>query len=107
MSRYLGGGHNMKYLVILLVLLVIADGIISQYLTSQALGLEGNPILRTIIGSGDFLPLKAAGALLAALLLWDIYKRRPQVALVSSAMFVALYTGILYWNLFVFFLGRT
>jgi hypothetical protein len=95
----------MKYLVILLVLLVIADGVISQYLTSQALGLESNPILRTIIGSGDFLPLKAAGALLAALLLWDIHKRRPHVALVSSAVFVALYTGILYWNLFVFFIA--
>ncbi len=105
MSRRIAARQHVKYLVVLLVLLVIADGLISQYLTRHGLGLEINPVLRTLIGGGDFLPIKAAGALLAGLLLWDIQKSRPRVALISSSVFVTLYTGILYWNLFVFFVG--
>jgi hypothetical protein len=96
---------NMKYLTVLLVLLVVADGIISQYLTSYGLGQEANPFLQTIIGGNKFLLLKAAGALLVSLIFWDIFKRQPKIAFIGTTAGVVLYTGILYWNLGVLFVA--
>jgi hypothetical protein len=87
-------------------MLVVSDGLISQFLTKYGLGREGNPFLRTFVNEGSFLPLKVAGALLAALILWDVYRKRPRLALISSLVFVALYTGIMFWNLLVYFTGQ-
>jgi hypothetical protein len=96
----------MKYILLSLVMLVVSDGLISQFLTKYGLGREGNPFLRTFVNEGSFLPLKVAGALLAALILWDVYRKRPRLALISSLVFVALYTGIMFWNLLVYFTGQ-
>ncbi|GAI87899.1 unnamed protein product, partial [marine sediment metagenome] len=52
---------------------------------------------------GNFLAIKVVGVLLAALILWDIYKHRPKLARISSLCFVGLYAGIVGWNLSVFF----
>jgi len=95
----------MKYLTILIFLLVLADGLISRFLTGNGLGQEINPFLQTIIGGNDFLLLKAAGSLFAGLILWDIFKRQPKVAFICAALCVVFYTGILYWNLTVFFIS--
>jgi hypothetical protein len=95
----------MKYLTILIFLLILADGIISRFLTGYGLGQEINPFLQSIISGNDFLLLKAAGSLFVGLILWDIFKRQPKVALISAALCVALYTGILYWNIAVFFIS--
>jgi hypothetical protein len=106
MGAYFAGSRRMKYLLLLLVMLVVADGLISQFVTRHGFGHEGNPFLSTFVGEGNFLLLKAAGALLGALVLWDIYKSRPKVGLISSVLFVALYTGIVFWNLAVFFIAQ-
>ncbi len=95
----------MKYLTILLFLLVLADGLISRFLTGSGLGQEINPFLQAIINGGDFLLLKAAGSLFVGLILWDIFKKQPKVAFIAATICVILYTGILYWNLAVFFIS--
>ena len=92
----------MKYLLLTLIALVVSDGLISQFIVRHGLGREGNPFLQTFVSEGNFLLIKLAGALLCALILWNIYKTRPRVALISTLSFVILYTGILYWNLGVF-----
>lgn len=94
----------MKYLLLTLIALVAADGLISQFLIRLGLGHEGNPLLQTFVSEGNFLLIKLAGAFLAALILWDIHKKRPNVALISTLTFVILYTGIVFWNLSIFFI---
>jgi hypothetical protein len=98
-------GLPIKQLLVSLVLLVVADGLISQYIIAAGLGSEGNPFLQTLIDDAEFLPLKLGGALLVALILWDVHRRMPKLGLAASAACVLLYTGIVYWNLSIFLFG--
>ena len=100
------GIPRIGYVLSLLVALVAADGLISQFLVRSELGQEVNPFLVNLVTDGDFLGIKVAGGLLCALVLWDIYKQRQKLAVVGSLGFVALYTGIVLWNLYVFFIGQ-
>lgn len=79
--------------------LVVADGLISQFLIRYRLGNEGNPFLQRFVSETNFLLIKIAGALLCALILWDVFKRHPKEAFTISVISVAIYTGIVYWNL--------
>ena len=97
---------NLKYLIICLVLLVIADGILTQYLTTHSMGIEANPFLNTVVGERKFILIKTGGALLVALLLWDMYRLKPKVALISSIVAVIAYTAIVYWNISIFFITQ-
>ena len=90
---------TIKYLLGLLVLLVVADGLLTQLLIKDGKAREGNPFLQPIVGEDIFIVLKVAGALLCGLILWDIYKRHPRVALISTSCFVVFYGVIVLWNL--------
>lgn len=92
----------MKYLLGLLIIFEIADGVLTHFLVTSGLGREGNPFLLPLVGESGFLILKVVGVLLAALILWDIYKRFPKVALISTACFVVFYGIIVLWNLSLF-----
>ncbi len=97
----------MRYLLGALIALVVSDGLISHFLVSRGLAQEGNPFLEALVGEGIFLVIKVLGVLLCALILWDIYKQRPKLAMISSLCFVVLYAGIVLWNLCVFFITIT
>jgi len=92
----------MPCLLGVLFALVIADGYISQFLVMNNLGIEGNPLLVTLVNNDEFLYLKILGALLSVFILWDIYRRRKKLAISVSTVFVFIYTIILYWNIGVF-----
>lgn len=81
-----------------LVILVIADGLITAYLVNHGIAAESNFFLRHWAGEWYFPLIKALGALLCGLLIWDIYRRWPRLALVSSTLFVLGYGGIVLWN---------
>lgn len=98
-KMHFAGAGWFKYLLISLVILIISDGLITNLIVRSGMAQEGNPFLRTIVGGGHFLVIKVAGALLCALILWDIYRRWKRLALVSCACFVACYAGIVIWNL--------
>jgi len=100
---YFTGIHRLKYPLVALVALVVSDGLISHFVVKHGLAREGNPFLQTLVGEQTFLVIKVVGVLLCAFILGDIYKTRPKMALISSFCFVALYAGIVAWNLFVFF----
>ncbi len=93
----------MKYLLGILIVLVISDGFISRFLVTEKLGREANPFLQGLVGKDVFLVIKVLGVLLCAFILWDIYKQWPKLAKISSWCFVVLYSGIVLWNLYVFF----
>jgi hypothetical protein len=88
----------MKYLLGLLVIFVISDGLLTQLLIDGGLAREINPLLEPLVGRNGFLVLKAAGALLCAFILWDIYRRFPKVAIIVTWCFVVAYGAILLWN---------
>ena len=89
----------MKYLLGILVLFVIADGLLTHFLITNGIAREGNPFLQPIVGKTGFIVLKVVGAFLCALILWDIYRRYPRVALISTSCFVVCYGVIVLWNL--------
>ena len=99
--------HRMKCLLGVMMALIIADGLVTEFLVSNRLGREGNPFLEPLVGQSTFLIIKAAGALLAAFILWDIHRRQPNLAFVASICFVVVYGGIVCWNLAVVFLAQS
>lgn len=93
---------QLRYLLGLLILLNIADGLLTHFLVEFDLGREANPFLLQIVGEPGFLVLKVAGILLCALILWDIHRRHPRLAFMSTSIFVTIYVGIVVWNSTVF-----
>jgi hypothetical protein len=85
--------------------LVVADGVITEFLISRRFAWESNPFLAGLVGDSGFLALKAFGATLAILILWDVSKRHYRIALAITCFFVFIYAVIVFWNLFVFYLG--
>ena len=94
----------MKYLLGLLVSFTLADASLTYFLVRRGLAREGNPFLVPIVGEGNFLVLKVVGTILCVLILWDIYRRFPKLALISTSCFVVVYGAIVVWNLGIFLL---
>ena len=94
----------MKYLLGLLILFVVSDGLLTQYLIDRGLAREGNPFLQSLVGETGFIILKVVGALLCAFILWDVYKRFPKVALIVTWCAVVAYGVIIVWNSSLFIL---
>ena len=92
----------MKRLLVLLVLLNIADGYITRSLIHVGLAREGNPLLLRLVGDPDFLLIKVLGAAVCAMILWDVYRRHPKLALSCVGLAVAFYTLIVFWNTSLF-----
>jgi hypothetical protein len=88
----------MKYLLSLLVLFVVSDGLLTQFLIDGGLAREGNPFLQPLVGDVGFIILKSAGALLCAFILWDIYRHFPKLAVIATWCCVVAYGVIVLWN---------
>jgi len=105
-KSYISRTHRILYPITALIALVVLDGLITRFLVGQGIGRELNPFLQTLAGDTNFVLIKVLGALLCALILWDIYRRRPKLALISSWCFAGSYAGIVLWNLCVFFISQ-
>ena len=88
----------MKYLLGLLVVFVILDGLLTRFLIDGNLAREGNPLLKGIVGENAFIAIKVAGALLCAVILWDVYKRYPKMGKIATWCGVVFYGGVVLWN---------
>ena len=104
--NYFSGIRRMMYPLAMLVILVVGDGVVTNALLRDGLAREGNPLLVPVVGDGSFLVLKLAGALFCALVLWDIYRHRPRMAMVSTSCLVVAYAGIVLWNVSLFLTGQ-
>jgi hypothetical protein len=93
------GRNRMKALLGLLMIFVILDGVLTELLISRGLVREINPFLQPLVGDFGFIVLKVVGALLCALILWDIYGRFPRLAAVTTWIAVAGYGVIVAWNM--------
>ena len=104
-TRVIVSARQMRYMLYILFGLIVADGILSNFLISQNLGWEWNPFLKNLVGGEQFLLIKVCGALLIITLIWNIYRKRPVIASIGGICSLALYTAIIYWNLFAFTLS--
>jgi hypothetical protein len=103
-QSYFRGDRKTEMLVVTLACLVVADGVITEFLVSRGFGFEANPFLQFWVQNNYFLILKLVGGVLAALLLWDIHKRHAATAFFTSVFLVISYTAIVFWNLFTLLL---
>ena len=92
------------FLIPLLVALETADGILTYAAVGKNLVREANPAMQNIVGTGNFLVMKIAGALLCAFLLWTVHKRFPRITLISTSAIVIFYAVVLTWNLTILFI---
>ncbi len=95
----------MKYLLALLIVFEIGDGVLTYFLVRHGLAREANPLLMPLVGDINFIWLKIIGVLVCALILWDVYRRYPRPALAVAAGFVVLYGALVIWNSSLFFRG--
>lgn len=82
--------------------MVVADGILTNILVRRGIARESNPFLVEIAGENRLIIIKIFGVLLAALILWDIHRRYPKLAMWASTLFLLIYCGIVGWNLHLF-----
>jgi hypothetical protein len=92
-----------KSFIPMLVILEIADGILTYSSVGNNLVREANPLLRNTAGTGTFLLTKITGALLCALLMWLVYKRFPKISIIASFSITMFYSLVLTWNLNILF----
>ena len=97
--------RNVRYTFYALFCVIVADGLITRFLVQGGHGWEANPFLRVWVGHELFLAIKVSGAFLATLLLWIRYNARPRLVYTVAVVFLAAYTSIVFWNLFVFFIS--
>ena len=99
-----GGRKKIIYLLIILVCLVVLDGLITEYLIDGGNASEANPFLESLVGEPAFMILKVVGALFCAFVLFDVYRRFPKTATVTTWIAVAGYFAIVLWNVSLIFL---
>ena len=95
--------RTVRYVLYALFCVVVADGLLTQFLVTGGYGQEVNPFMRAWISHGGFLAIKISGALLATVMLWIKYNARPKLVYAIAVAFLVFYTIIVFWNLFVFF----
>ena len=93
--------QSTRLLLLILVLLNIADALISQFIIINGHGYEGNMLMSYWVEKQEFVLIKTGGSILAAVLLWDLSRRAPRPILVVTYLVVACYVVIVLWNVFV------
>jgi len=95
---WLTGKRTVKWALAVLVCLVIGDGVVTNVLVQLGIARERNPLLVVYAGKGALVLLKAAGAAVCALLLWDVYRHWRRLGVASILLFLLIYSSIVVWN---------
>jgi len=89
-----------RYALFTLFAAIVADGLLTQFLITGGYGSETNPLLRSLVGTEAFLPIKISGGFLATAFLWIKYNAAPKRVHTVIVVALVFYTVIVYWNLF-------
>ena len=100
-KRFSVQSRTMRFMLYTLFGLIVADGLITQFLVTNGHASEVNPFLQAWVGQDLFLAIKISGAFLATLLLWIKYNAKTKSVYRITAVFLSFYTSIVFWNLFV------
>jgi len=91
--------RTVRLMLCVLFGIIVADGVISQFLVTGGYGSEGNPFLVSLVGGESFLAIKIAAALLVTLFLWVKYNTSPRLVNTVAVVALGFYTALVYWNL--------
>jgi hypothetical protein len=94
-------------LLTLMVVLVVADGMVTRFVIKNRLGAEGNVFLQDWVQSDSILILKLVGSSLAALILWRLYLKSHKMGWILTSFFASAYLLIIIWNIIVIYVVRT
>jgi hypothetical protein len=86
------------YLLAALVSLIVLDALLTQYFVPSGKVNEANPFIEPLVGQPGFMILKIVGALICAVLLWDVHRRFPRVGVIATWIAVVGYGAIVLWN---------
>jgi len=104
LSYYISGSHyRIRILLGSLFAAIVADGVITRFLVHNGLANESNPFLIYWVLEDKLLSIKILGGLLAALYLWNIYRRYPKISMGFSSIFLIGYVFIVFWNILILF----
>jgi hypothetical protein len=92
------GSKKMLYLLVALVSFIILDGLLTQYLVPSGKVKEANPFIEPLVGQTGFMVLKIVGALICAVILWDVYRRFPRLGLIATWIAVVGCGALVLWN---------
>jgi hypothetical protein len=99
--------RTVRYTLYALFCIVVADGLITQFLVTHGDIPELNPFLRALIGQWRlFLAIRVSGAFIATFLLWKNYNAKPRLVFTITVVALALYITIIFLNLFAFLFWR-
>jgi hypothetical protein len=93
------------FLLILLVLLNLADAVLTFFLVEFNLATEGNFFMAHFMGEPAFFIVKILGSLLAAYILWDIARRHRKLGVIATSCAVGVYAIVVIWNASIFFIN--
>lgn len=105
-KRFSVQSRTTRFMLYTLFSLIVADGLVTQFLVTNGHASEVNPFLQAWVGQDLFLAIKISGAFLVTLLLWIKYNARPKLIFRITAVFLVFYTIIVFWNLFVYLTSR-
>jgi len=88
----------MIYLLGMLAIFIISDGLLTHALVGNDLLVEGNPLMVPLVAQGNLMLLKLVGTIICVIILWDLYRRFPRLAVISTSCFVIAYGAIVFWN---------
>jgi hypothetical protein len=94
--------HKLRLMLYTLFALIVADGLLTQFLVKGGYGSETNPFLRTCVGQDMFLAFKVSGAFLVIVYLWFKHSGHPKLVFTVTLAALTFYTVIIFWNLLVF-----
>ena len=89
----------------LLVFLVIFDGVVTNILINSDIAREGNPIISALAGTNKLVWVKIAGALISALILYDVWRHWPKAAAIAIYSFTAFYLAVVGWNIILWIIA--
>jgi len=100
-ENFPSGTYQIRILLGALFAAVVADGIITMYLFHNGLAQEGNPFMVHWVVEDKLLSIKILGGLLAAIYLWNVFRRHPKVSIISTSILLTGYLFIIGWNLLI------
>jgi len=95
--------YQIRILIGALFATIVADGIITMYLFHSGLAREGNPLMVYWVVEDKLLSVKILGGLLAAMYLWNIFRRHPNLSISLTSILLTGYILIVSWNLHILF----
>ena len=93
-------GHAGRLLLLMFGLQMV-DAVVTHFLVGRGHIQEGNPLMASIVGDGNFVLLKVAGVLVCLPILLALHRRFPRLATVTVSSVVAFYGVVISWNLSV------